>query len=107
MSVHVKDGTAVSGPSLCDSCSHSHVAKGYRQSEMLVVCRVTSPEYRVDFPVRECSSYIDRTRQSLYELEKIAWIVAPRGPKRRAGFVSPEGRRKTEEEIELILTPDE
>lgn len=103
MAFHVKNGTPLDGPSLCETCANSLVARGYRETEALVICTAISPSHRVTFRIRECSSYIDRTRQPLYELQKIAWELKPRGSKRQAGFVSPAERNGDEDEIELIL----
>ncbi|MGH9560590.1 MAG: hypothetical protein ACRD3S_03965 [Terracidiphilus sp.] len=103
MCVKVKDGTPLYGPSLCDSCCNAHIAKGYRLNEKVVVCTVTSPALRVRFRVRECTSYTDKNRQSLYEMKEMAWILAPRGPKRRAGFVHSSKLRNEEGDIELTL----
>jgi hypothetical protein len=105
MSVNVKNGTPMHGPSLCETCTRAHVAKGFRQSQVLVICGYTSPEHRVTFSVAECSSYVDKNRQTLYEMGKIAWTVAPRGPKRAAGFVA--GGASTEDECEIELVLDE
>lgn len=103
MAFKVKNGTPLHGPSLCETCSNAHVARGYRESEAVVVCTAIMPSYRVTFPVRDCSGYIDRTRENLYELRKIAWDLLPRGGKRSAGFVSPDERHDAENDIELIL----
>jgi hypothetical protein len=101
----VKNGTPLHGLSLCETCSNGHVARGYRETEVLVVCRATSPEYRVAFPVRECSSYIDKNRQTLYEMGKIAWVLSPRGSK-HAGFVPVTEDSDPGDEIELILSKE-
>jgi hypothetical protein len=107
MSVKVKNGTPMHGPSLCETCVRAHIAKGYRESEVLVICGYTSPEHRVTFSVSECSSDVDKNRQTLYEMGRIAWTVAPRGPMRAAGFVSPGDSADDEREIELVLEDDE
>jgi hypothetical protein len=108
MSVNVKNGTPMHGPSLCETCESAHIVKGYRESELLVVCRATyEPQRCVTFPVSECSSYVNKNRQTLYEMGKIAWTVAPRGPKRAAGFVAPGASIEDECEIELVLNDDE
>jgi hypothetical protein len=57
--------------------------------------------------VRDGSSYIDRTRRPLRQLEKTAWLITPRRPKRQAGFVSPKERPDKESEIESILDQQE
>lgn len=103
MAVHVKGGTPVFGPSLCDTCSNAHVEKGYRESEALVFCQATWPEHRVKFRVRECSAYLDSNRQDLDEMRKMAWILLPREGKRVRGFVSPSQIPDGESQIEIEL----
>lgn len=103
MTGHVKNGTPLHGGPLCETCVYAHVRRGFRESEMLVICVAQDPALRVPFPVRECSVYRDKTRPSMYEMEKIAWILAPRGPKRAAGFVSVADSQTHKTEVELIL----
>jgi len=107
MGIHVKDGTALFGPSLCESCCNAHIARGYGLNEVVTVCTATSPDHRIRFRVRECTSYTDKQRQSLYEMKQIAWVLAPRGPKRRAGFVPVSELLNEEGEIELKLDETE
>ncbi len=104
MGVHVRNGTPLHGPSLCETCVNAHIKKGFRESEELVVCQATYPEHRVPFRVRECSGYIEVKRQSLKQMEDMAWILAPKGVKRQAGFVPPQEIGTEEPEIELILS---
>jgi hypothetical protein len=106
MNVTVKNGTPVQGASLCETCLNGHVAKGYREMELLVVCHATYPEHRVVFSVRECSSYIDKNRQRLRDMEEVAWVLTPRGSKRAAGFVPLRELSNDEGEIELILSQE-
>ena len=103
MSVNVKNGTPIHGPSLCETCSNAHIEKGYRASEELVLCGANYPMHRVPFAIRECTGYIDKTRQDLTAMEAMAWILAPRGSKRKAGFVHASKLRNEDGEIELIL----
>jgi hypothetical protein len=103
MSVNVKNGTPTHGPSLCETCTRAHIVQGYRESESFVVCQSTYPEVRVTFAVRECSSYVNKIRNTLDEMERIAWTLAPRGSKRQAGFVAPGDREEGDREIELVL----
>jgi hypothetical protein len=107
MSVYVRNGTPIDGPSLCETCCNAHVQRGYRLSEEIVLCTANNPDRRVPFRVRECTSYIDKNRQSLYEMEQMAWILAPRGLKRAAGFVPQEQVRAIGREIELTLDDDD
>ena len=103
MSVYIKKGTPMHGPSLCETCTRAHIVQGYRESESFVVCQSTNPEVRVTFAVRECSSFVSKNGNTLYEMERIAWTLAPRGPKRQAGFVAPGDVKEGDREIELVL----
>src|ERR1700733_8733765 len=103
MGVYVRNGTPLDGPSLCETCANAQVTKGYRIGEELVMCTSNSPSMRVAFRVRDCTSYIDKTRKSLYAMEQIAWSLQPRGPKRAAGFEPIERVRAIGREIELTL----
>jgi len=103
MSLNIRSATPTHGLSLCDTCSRSLVAKGYRESEQVVICQATWPERQVLFPVRECSRYSDKGRQTLCQMEEIAWTLTPRGPKRHAGFVAPGEVKESGREIELVL----
>lgn len=97
------------GESICATCSHALIVKGFRASEEFVVCQATYPDRRIPFPVRECSSHLDKSRQDLEEMEKIAWVLEARGSIRKAGFVPASGPRKQEDDegIELILKDQE
>ena len=107
MSVNVKNGTPFNGASLCDTCTNAHVVKGYRASDEVVACRATYPPYRVSFSVHECSSYVSKVVNTLYQMERIAWTLAPRGSKRQAGFVAPGEVNEGEPAIELVLNDEE
>jgi hypothetical protein len=104
MSVYIKNGTPLQGPSLCETCVSGHVERGYRENEQLVMCEATYFGHRVHFPIRECSSYTERKRQTLRQLEKIAWILEAKNNKRVAGFVAPGGEDVDNQEIELIIS---
>jgi len=107
MDIHIKNGTPLHGESLCATCMHAHTVKGYSESEEMVVCQATYPEQRIEFRVRECSGYIETKRQTLRQMEDIAWVLVPRGSKRKAGFVPASELRGDENEIELILNDQE
>lgn len=103
MAIKVKNGTPIFGPSLCETCTRAHIARGYKVSEKVVICRGTDPSRAITFPVRDCTDYIDRTRQNLWEMEKIAWVLSPRGGKRLAGFTPPGTPQHDDDEIEIVL----
>jgi hypothetical protein len=104
MRTHVKKGTPLHGAPLCDTCVYAHIARGFRESEELVLCARHEPAQRVPFRVRECTGYLDKTRDSLYEMKQVAWLLAPRGPKRAAGFMTRQGSQADDSEVELVLT---
>ena len=107
MGVHVKNGTPVYGPSLCETCVSAHIERGYRESDETVICRFTYPDQRVRFRVRHCSGYTEIKRQSLERMEQIAWTVMAKGTKRRTGFVRPGAADEGVDEMELIIeAPD-
>jgi len=103
MNVHVKNGAPLHREPLCETCVFAHLMRGFRESEMLVICTAHEPAYRVPFSIRECTVYRDKTRPSRWELEKIALNVTPRDPKRPAGFVPPAESASRKREVELIL----
>jgi hypothetical protein len=103
MSVYVRNGTPVYGPPLCETCTHGHIVKGYRETEEIVRCNIDTPMIRVSFRVRECSSYLDKTREPLYELKRIAWTILPERGKKTAGFVPPSESSDVDDDIELIF----
>ena len=106
MDVRIKYGTPLHGRSLCETCSRAHIARGFGEGEVLVICQATSPEHRVPYRVRECSNFLEIRRESLNDMKQIAWVLTPREEKRKAGFVSVR-EQETETEIELILGDSE
>jgi hypothetical protein len=107
MGVNFKTDPQSQRASLCYTCTHAHVERGFRESEELVICRATWPEHRVPFHVRECSSHVEAQRQTLLEMERIAWVVVPQGGKRTAGFAAADDASENEHEFKIILNdPD-
>ena len=103
MSVYVKDGTPVEGPSLCDSCCHANIQKGYRIGEHIARCTIVSPAMRIPFRVRECTDYVDKHRQSLYEMKKVAWTILPERGKKTVGFSRPESAEDAGADFDAVL----
>jgi hypothetical protein len=106
MGVYIRNGTPVDGPPLCETCWYGQVTRGYRQREEIVACHAADPALYLTFSVRDCTGYLDKTRQTLYQMQKMAWNLAPRGSKRRAGFLRPGEDDQEELETELILDND-
>jgi hypothetical protein len=103
MSVYVKNGTPLDGPALCETCSYGFIRLGYRMGEALVICRWTEPNNRVDFRVRDCSAYHDKTRPSMYQMEQIASVIRVDLSKEMAGFSAGNDAAIDKELVELLL----
>ncbi len=104
MRPNVRSGTPLHGPSLCETCVYAHIARGYRESEELALCGAHERMHEIPFRVRDCSSYRDKTRSSIYEMERIALLIPVSEPKRTRGFVPRAEPETDESEVELILT---
>ncbi|HEY1502111.1 MAG TPA: hypothetical protein VGF88_21220 [Acidobacteriaceae bacterium] len=100
--VKINGGTAVGAASLCGVCSYSHILSGYRESEMMVVCTATYPDFPVPFVVRECSGYNDRNRPDWDQMEKLAIDVAPINFAKKVGFRSQEASGKVKHDLKTI-----
>lgn len=107
MGINVKNGTPLNAPSLCETCSLALIARGYSESECVVVCQATTPEVRMKFQVRECTRYTDKSKQTLYEMQKMALILDSADLKREAGFMPPNDTASGGDKIELILDKNE
>ena len=75
--INMKGGTPSGWASLCDSCAWSHIVKGFRESELVVICTDVSPNIPVPFKVQDCSDYLDRNRPSYDAMTKLAIKVEP------------------------------
>lgn len=81
--------------SLCETCRWAHVSKGFRESELFVMCgaekytysfgdnsgqeftRYQPGETRVPFRVSECTGYSDKSIPTIAELKQKALIIDP------------------------------
>lgn len=106
MSIKVRNGTPNhEGPGLCYSCKNSHVFRGAAESEVTVLCQ-SAPSginMRITKPIVECSEYCNKTTKSLYDMEKIGWVLATKNGK-TIGFLSArEARKKSDDgEIDVV-----
>jgi hypothetical protein len=101
----IQNGTPVGNEHLCKSCSSGQYTTGYRESEVLVFCTNTSPNFRVLFPVHECSGYYDKHKPDWEQMKKLAIDIDPRRiSKKTKGFSVTEvfcpSTREVENEIE-------
>ena len=107
MSIYIKNGAPVNGPSLCETCSRGFIARGYGETELVVVCQALWPERRMRFRVRACTAYVEKNKPTFKEMEDIAIVLDRSDLKRDAGFVRGEDVGKADEKIELVLNQNE
>jgi hypothetical protein len=81
----IKDGTSQEGESLCLTCVHVHMQRGFRESEEEVFCTF-GPLRPVCFKVRECTDFCSRVLPTRWEMEKIALIIPTHTARKAAGF---------------------
>ncbi len=93
MADKVRGGTPKGSTSLCLRCRSAFVVRGLNLEE-IVDCR--KMEMRMTFRVESCSQFDDKSRPSLYEMERVAWIVTSRN----RGPVGFSGERTAEIHIE-------
>ena len=70
---------------------------GYRESEMVVVCMKTYPNFAVPFTIRECSGYNDKNRPNWKQMQSLAINVAPVRISKRVGFRIEEAATQSEQ----------
>jgi hypothetical protein len=87
ISITVRNGTAVGQESLCRTCRHAHIQLGYSESEEVVRCGYFYEDpWLVSFAVSECTNYLSKLVPTLYEMEKMAFIIDVKKVNARAGF---------------------
>ena len=98
MRIKIRGGTADhSQRSLCETCRWSTVVRGARLGDEIVECdQLSYRNRRVPFPVVSCSSFSDRRKASLREMEEIAWVLKSDPHRNQVGFV--RSSRLTDEE---------
>ena len=85
--VFMRGATPVGNVSLCRSCRHAHIQLGYADSEIEVRCGYNYENPRlVSFAVRECTHYTSKITPTMWEMEKMAWVLDARTVKAGAGF---------------------
>ncbi len=85
--ITVRNGIAAGSQSLCRSCRNAHIVRGYADSEEEVRCGFFYEEPRVvTFPVSQCTDFLDKLTPTLYEMQKIAFVIDVKRAKAIAGF---------------------
>jgi hypothetical protein len=99
--LNVKNGTPVGNEHLCKSCSHALYVTGYRESDVLVICVLTDPSFRVPFVVHQCSDFLDKRKPDWEQMEKLAIEIQPvRVSRKTRGFNLPEVAKPEKPEYE-------
>ena len=80
----------VDGESLCRTCRHAHIARGFRQSEEMVLCGYDTLR-AVRFKVADCTDYLDKTIPTRHEMERMAYLIHVEPARKRSGFDHPVG----------------
>jgi hypothetical protein len=85
--ISVRNGTAVGRESLCRTCRHAHIQVGYADSEEEVRCGYFYDQPRlVSFAVSQCTGFLDKLTPTLYEMQKIAFVIDVKKGKAIPGF---------------------
>ena len=102
--ISINGGKAPTGESLCLSCAYAQVVQGHAESERKVLCIYSrSHPQAIGFAVKNCTAYVHRNHTSLWDMEKVAWILLTKKAGRTSGFVSPGEFRKIEGEDAEVL----
>ena len=75
--LNVKNGTPVGNAHLCMNCSWGQCITGYRESDRLVICNKTSPDFVVPFTVLDCSCFEDKYKPDWRQMQKLAIDIQP------------------------------
>ena len=85
--LNVKNGTPVGSDHLCKNCRNGQYVTGYRESDVLVICALSTPSFRLPFVVHECTDFSDKHRPDWKQMEKLAIDFQPvRISKKTRGF---------------------
>jgi hypothetical protein len=73
---------------LCRTCEHGLIMKGASGDQEKVLCNYGAEIIDVGFHVIECTGYRNKAVPSLYDMEKIAWVLVTDKKATKVGFVS-------------------
>lgn len=75
--LNIKNGIPVGNAHLCKGCTWGQFMTGYPESDLLVICTSTNPNFTVPFTVRECSDFSDKFKPTWEQMTKLAIHVNP------------------------------
>jgi hypothetical protein len=85
--INIKNGTPIGSTSMCDSCSNAQILRGFRESELLVLCTYTFDKpLQVPFKVSDCTMYRDKNRPTYEQMEDLALDIKRSTTLKPAGF---------------------
>ncbi len=61
---------------------------GYRESDMLAICTLTTPNIVLPFKVLDCTSFNDKHKPSIGEMKKLAIHLEPVRISKTTGFAT-------------------
>lgn len=106
--LYVKNGTPVGNEHLCKSCRNGQFLTGYRESELLVRCCLSTPSFVLPFVVYECTDFDDRHKPTWNQMEKLAIQIEPiRVSKKTRGFSLPNPSQPEKPEYEPAVVETE
>jgi len=71
----VRSAMVVEQESLCRSCRYASIQTGYSAKEEETRCCYLREVRLVSFPVKSCTDYLSKETPTVFELEKIAFII--------------------------------
>ena len=71
----VRSGAGVGQESLCRSCRYASIQIGYSAKEEEIRCCYLREARLISFPVKACTEYLSKGTPTVFELEKIAFII--------------------------------
>jgi len=106
----VKNGTPVGNDHLCKGCRNGQYITGYRESDVLVICALSTPNFQLPFVVHQCSDFSDKHKPDWEQMEKLAINLQPvRVSKKTRGFNVANTLRPEQPEYEpaAVKKPEE
>lgn len=87
---------------LCTSCAHSLVSEDDR-GDIYIYCSLYGfggEALRIERKIVRCSSYNERNKVSIHQMEKIAWILRTEKGGKQIGF-KPYSKLSSEEKLRV------
>ena len=96
------------GETLCRTCRHAHIQRGFRESEEAIFCAFATPLRAVPFKVADCTDFTNRTVPERWEMERMALLINLEPARKPTGFRSGTGftSREDEENEDSVSTTE-